>query len=153
MTSARFVSPPAFASVVPRKRGARGQGLRYEAKARAILEHSFRGFFVAQPWVEFTNGDSRPRLCQPDGLLFNFHRGTIVIVEMKLKHTSDAYFQLTQLYLPVVKKMFPKEGWKIALCEVVRWYDPSTVFPVVVRMRQHVEDCDPGCIGLHILKA
>lgn len=104
--------------------------------------------------MEFTEAGRRaPRLCQPDGLIFNFHRGTIVIVEFKLRHTSEAYYQLTQLYAPVLSHLFPRPLWRLGLCEVVRWYDPSTIFPVVPRLREHVEDCDEGYVGVHILKA
>jgi len=87
--------------------------------------------YVPSPWFRFrTLADPRPRWCQPDGLHFDFERGRIVIVEVKLQHTIDAWWQLEHLYLPVVQFAFPVPEWELAVCEVTKWYDPATAFPV-----------------------
>ena len=89
------------------------------------------------------------RWCQTDGLFAHPLEGLIVVVEIKYQHTPDAWFQLRELYEPVVRKAFGP-AWTVALLEVVKWYDPSTFFP-----ERHFMCADPlrpptGGIGVHI---
>lgn len=89
------------------------------------------------------------RWCQTDGLLIQPQGGLITIVEIKYQHTPDAWFQLRELYEPVVRRAFGP-AWEVALLEVVKWYDPSTFFP-----ERHLMCADPlhppiGSIGVHI---
>lgn len=67
--------------------------------------------------------------CQPDGLDFDFDKGLITIVEFKLQHTSNAWWQTRELYEPVVRKIFPSSLWEIAIVEIVKWFDPDAAFP------------------------
>ncbi len=89
--------------------------------------------------------------CQPDGLLFYDEDGQdkLVICEIKFQHVPDAYFQLQNKYLPVVEKAFPRQD--IALCEIVKWYDPSTAFPCSVRQAARPHEVQPSEFGVHIL--
>lgn len=89
------------------------------------------------------------RYCQVDGLLFQHERKILTIIEAKIKHCIEAYVQLERLYLPVVRKRFP--GWNVATCEVVKWFDPATDFPVSVTMRDAVHNVQPGEFAVHIL--
>ena len=108
---------------------AQKQGLRYEREAQAYLSGLYGLDYVPSPWIRFESA-GRMRFCQPDGLLFQPEKGRITIVEVKYQHTPLAWWQLLQLYAPVVAKLFPKQLWTLDVCEVVKWYDASTVFPV-----------------------
>lgn len=106
---------------------------------------------MPSPWFVFAQeGYSRPRWCQPDGLLLDLYAGRIVIVEIKYQHTPDAWWQVRQLYQPVVRSAFGPD-WDIRACEVVKWYDPAIGFPEPVALAK-----DPALVrdtfGVHIWK-
>jgi hypothetical protein len=73
-----------------------------------------------------------------------------IILEIKLKHTPDAYFQLTNLYLPLLRRYFDRPGYSLACAEVCRWFDPWTAFPCRVRQLERLEDAKPDSFGVHI---
>jgi hypothetical protein len=79
-------------------------------------------------------------------------KGTVTIVEIKLKHTAHAWWQVRELYEPVVKHLFNngKVHWAFAACEVVKWYDSDTVFPENLLLTPAIENIPPGHFGLHI---
>lgn len=149
---ARIVPPPPFIGAPKRIRpGARLEGLKYEQQVVDMLLHRYEGRFLPGPWVEFVTGDELPRYCQPDGLLFDWRLGIITVLEIKLKHTAAAYYQLLELYAPVLAKVFPARLWEFRFCEVVKWYDPATQFPGNHRLREDLEECQRDVIGVHIL--
>jgi hypothetical protein len=54
----------------------------------------------------------------------------LVLFEVKIRSTQDAYWQLVKKYKPVVEKAL---GRKVdALVQVVRSFDPATPFPIPV---------------------
>jgi hypothetical protein len=145
-------TPPPFIRETKRK-GRRGQGIRYEKKGQEHLSELYGDFYVPSPWFYFYElGVNKPRWCQPDGLLFQPYLGRITIVEFKLQHTADAWWQLRWLYLPVVSKAFSGDLWDFSLCEVTKWYDPATLFPEKPRLREEITMTEPGEIGVHIWK-
>ena len=95
----------------------------------------------------FTGG-SGERWCQPDGLLFEPEKNRVIVTEFKLRHCSEAWFQLFELYCPVVRFMFP--GWRVAGLEVCRWFDPATPVPAIVRKRENPLDVIDGDFNVHI---
>lgn len=123
---AKFCTPPA----IRRKRytGRRLQGVRYEKLVHAHLESFYGEKYLPSPWVQFF-AEGKWRWCQPDGLLLDLAAGRIIIVEVKYQHTPDAWWQVRKLYQPVLQAMFPQSLWAFEVCEVVRWYDPATLFP------------------------
>lgn len=149
---ARFSStaPPFIRNT--RVKGSRGEGIRYEKKVHEHFLNLYGSFYVPSPWIEFGEGDSRPRWCQPDALLFRPYTGQITLIECKLQHTSDAWWQTKWLYLPVLRKMFPSTLWKFACCEVVKWFDPATHFPERIQMQPSPADAHPGEFSVHIWK-
>ena len=124
--SANFAKPPALR----RKRytGRRLEGVRYEKKVQEYLEGLYGDRYIPSPWLRFFAGN-KWRWCQPDGILLDFLHGVITVVEVKYQHTSDAWWQVRQLYIPVLRELFPEKLWRFEACEVVKWYDPATVFP------------------------
>ena len=141
--------PPPFLNGTPRATGARAEGRRYERKAIRHFGEVFDYRFIPQPWIQYWD-ESGDHWCQPDGLLFNVREGTIAIVEFKLKHTSDAWWQLARRYLPVVSTIFPSGIWRTSCVEVVRWFDPNSDFPVRPVLRRSLNDLRPDKINVHI---
>jgi len=136
-----------------KRKGKRAEGIRYEKRVHEAFEGSLDGMYVASPWFRFKEvGVDKVRWCQPDALLFDFKEGKITIVECKLQHTADAWWQLRWLYLPIVAKAFPGDSWKICLVEVVKWYDCATAFPEEVKMTADITRVRLGEFGVHICK-
>lgn len=133
--------------------GKRRQGVLYEDAVQGYLSDQFGEWYIDGPWFIFwTSEEDRPRYCQPDGLLFDPVGRTIWIIEAKLKHTTDAWWQLRHLYTPVIAAVFPPQIWDIRVCEVVRWYDPAVPFPEKVALVPQVLATQPGQFGVHIWK-
>lgn len=129
--SARFLpGKPAF---ITRKksRGKFAVGIRYERKVHehlALLALGVPGLqYIESPWIEFEDRSGQ-RYCQLDGLLIDTRAMAAIIYEVKYKHIANAWWQLTQLYEPVVRKLLP-EYRPICLMEVVHWHDPQVSFP------------------------
>ena len=145
-------TPPPFVHETKRT-GKRGEGIRYEKRVHALYEHRFGSAYVASPWFRFAEvGVEKPRWCQPDGLLIDIDAGIITIVECKLQHTSDAWWQLRWLYLPVISKAFPGTAWEFRILEVTKWYDCATAFPEKVKMCADILHVRSGEFGVHICK-
>lgn len=142
------------ASFLPRKpqfirrRASRGRfavGMRYEREAKDWLslfalgraEISYRD----GPWIEFRDRSGR-RWCQPDALLENKAAKYCLICEIKYQHTSDAWWQLRELYLPVLRCALP--GYSFRLLEIVHWYDPLTIWPEEIALVPDIGRCLGG---------
>lgn len=115
--------------------GRRLAGIQYERKVHTYLDSLYGERYIPSPWLRFFS-DGKWRWCQPDGLLLDFSRGILTVVEVKYQHTSDAWWQVRHLYMPVLKEIFPETLWSFEACEVVKWYDPATSFPEKVVLAQ-----------------
>jgi hypothetical protein len=62
-----------------------------------------------------------------DGVIFDFATNTICVVEVKLRHSGDAWHQLNGFYLPIVQKAFPSR--RVRALEIVKYYDPEVFLP------------------------
>jgi hypothetical protein len=110
--------------------------------------------YVPGPWLYFS-AEHGVQWCQPDGLIIDLKGGKIVIVEMKYQHTTDAWWQMRHLYLPVLRHIFPEALWDFKLLEVVKWYDGMLQWPEPTRLVAHPLDAltIPGTsTGIHIWK-
>ena len=105
-------------------RGAKGNGIRFEKRVVETLEKTHSNFFSG-PAFSFKTIYNPRVVCIPDGLFFL--KEEIVVVEIKLRHTVDAWYQLTQLYAPVVGMVFPNR--RLRLLEICSSYDPVERFP------------------------
>ena len=125
--------------------------MKYEERAQQHLEALYGKAYVAAPWFQYQEvGETRVRYCQPDGLLFEPSLRRVVIVEIKLKHTEKAWWQLRQKYGPLIQHVFP---WmEIAYCEVVQWFDLDIPFPELVELRPAVRMSQPDEIQVTIWK-
>jgi hypothetical protein len=70
-------------------------------------------------------------------------------VEIKYQHTADAWFQLRELYSPVVAQALGP-AWRLALLEVVKWFDPAAFFPERIALCPDPLQPPVGRIGVHI---
>ena len=113
---AHLCPSPAFAYRKRLPTGVRGKGLRYEVQVTKDLETYENWSGVPGPWFEFESLQGKLSYAQPDWLGFNFHTGVICIAEIKLSRVEKAWWQLNQLYKPLVAAVFPQ--WDIALLEV-----------------------------------
>ena len=116
-------------------KGRKAQGIRYERKVLEFLEASSPLPLYPGPWIEFWDkerGKWTKRWCQPDGLLLDPWEGRAIVVEVKYQHTSDAWWQLRKLYLPVLEMMLPE--YEFFPLEICKWYDPAVSFPEEVAM-------------------
>jgi hypothetical protein len=111
------------------------RGLRYESKVFDALEALYGHQFMPNPWLWFDT-PSGMRRCQPDGLIFL--RDRVAIVEVKLTHVPDAWWQLRRLYEPVVKRIFPSR--RLTLIEVCRYFDPFVMMPEHIGMLQSLPE-------------
>lgn len=134
-----------------KRRGRRALGIKYELRGHDHFFQKFGEFYFPSQWWKFKEVDKAPRWCQTDGLLIDPYVGLITVLEFKYQHTSDAWWQLRKLYLPVVSTAFGFD-WEYSVCEVVKWYDPSTAFPERVKMAKCPSIVRPGEFGVHIWK-
>ena len=143
--SARFLPcKPPFISR-GRSRGRFAVGIRYEREVqeflslfvlgRAELEHR------SGPWLEYSDKSGK-RWCQPDALIIEPAAKRCLVAEVKYQHTSDAWYQLRRLYLPVLRVALP--GYVFNLLEIVHWYDPSTSWPQRAINVPNLDQCVGG---------
>jgi hypothetical protein len=130
VSSARFSPSPTFRFRSRRLSVAQKNGKRYEAKALRMLNRELP-HLLSSPWIEYT-ARAGFRFCQPDALFVDEVRNTVTIFEIKYSHTIDAFWQLSELYAPVVRTLYP--GMDIRLVELTRTFDPATLFPLPIRL-------------------
>lgn len=118
--------------------GRRAQGVCYEKKVQARLLDLFPNSYMPSPWLHFQSA-GRWRWCQPDGVLFDVDNARIICIEVKLNHTTDAWWQTRRLYVPVLQKCLEGQTWDFEVCEVVRWFDPAVQFPEPVELTAQVD--------------
>jgi hypothetical protein len=144
------VEPP-FLTSTHKLKGARKRGVEFEQACSKMYEQRFGELYVPGPWFIYKEiGLDQIRWCQPDGLLFLPFQSRIVIVEMKLQHTADAWWQLRHTYLPIISKIFPAHQWEYSLLEVTKWYDKDTPFPERYKMCSDILALGAGELGVHI---
>ena len=107
-------------------------GIRYERKALSALSKALPDVEQSK-WFKFSDATKAFRFCQVDALLHT--EALTVIFEVKTRFTSDAWFQLRQLYEPVVRKaLYPKSFALVIIC---KHFDPAAPFPEPV---QHINE-------------
>lgn len=143
----RVESP--YENIRSRKTGAQRAGLSYQKKVgRFLSAHADPGTVVDGPWFAF-NDDSLPlHYCQPDFLLLSISE--VVVVEVKIRWTSDAWWQLRKLYAPVVQKHYPSRT--VSVLTISRGYDPAIRCPEEVSIIDALSDVDSHAFNLLVVK-
>lgn len=125
--SAWATSGGPFGRTPARLRGSAAQraGIRYERKAIKFLTKEFGKDFTPSQWFQFTDMYGKVHFCQVDGLIRinNF----LILCEIKVTFTSDAWFQLRKLYEPVIRKALNPP--RLASLIVCKSFDPAVPFP------------------------
>lgn len=104
--------------------------------------------YIPGQWFQYQLENNQIKFCQTDGLLFTPEQKHVLIIEFKYKHTPQAYRQIEEKYVPVIGRVL--RGWSISTVEVVKWYDPSTPFPVPVSLKEDITETKPNEFGVHI---
>lgn len=134
-----------FAGTRSRRSGAQKAGLAYQKKVVKWAFETNHGFALeVSPWFAFTDDSDSRHYCQPD-LLF-ISGLSILVAEVKLRWTADAWWQLRKLYLPVLAKVFPKQTL-IPLC-ICKSFDPSVIVPEKINLHPDLYDCRPDCFNV-----
>lgn len=103
---------------------AQRRGLAFEKKVRTALREDFHDRASFNARISFR--DSRGwRRAEPDALL-RLDGPVPAIIEVKTIHCARAWFQLVELYAPLIERLYGV--WPI-LVEVCASYDPATRFP------------------------
>jgi hypothetical protein len=100
-------------------------GIRYERNVIKFLTSEFAKDFTASQWFAWHDDHERLRYCQVDGLLRL--NNLLVIVEIKVNFSSDAWWQLRKLYEPIIKKVYSPS--RLASLVVCKSFDPAVPFP------------------------
>lgn len=102
-------------------------GLRYETLTFGHLTIELPSLNM-HPVLRFRSaGRSLTEIAIPDALAFSTNGAVITIIEIKLRHTHEAWNQLHNLYLPIAQNLF--KGRHINLVEICQNFDPGTVLP------------------------
>ena len=153
---------PKFVKSGRRRRGRKGVGLRYEAKVHEHLLKEFDGY-MPSPWFRYTTieAPNRVNYAQPDGLIIDIEKGRVLICEMKYSHCAEAYFQLLDKYLPIVRKFFNNSDlendggnplWTFATVEIVYWFDCAVAFPTTPERRARLQDVREHELAVHVCR-
>lgn len=156
---AEFCEAPAF-TVGGKLYGSAARGIRYERQVHrhflaTLPPKPASPFYIPSRWISFTTSDPRergPRFAQPDGLIIDFDRRLITIIETKLSHTAYAWWGLRRLYEPLIRKIFGTK-WSYAVCEVCRHYDPGVAWPEPFTLVRDPSSLRPNEFGVHILSS
>jgi len=132
-------SPPSYTSA------SKKAGLSFQRKVATRLVKEFGGAVTVEPWFRFrSRGSDRWRYCSPDAILL-LPYNNLIIVETKLTHVPDSYYQLKQLYEPVIRKHF---GLVPKLCSIVKSYDGATPYPEEHDYIFELSELNPDKIGI-----
>jgi len=143
---------PGFTKVKSRATGAQKAGKKYERQALNFLSEACPGF-VPLPWIMYRIKDeSLWRWCQPDGLSIDFRKGHIRVIECKIRHTANAFIKLNNIYLPVLRHLFPGNLWSLSGVEVTRAFDCAVKVPWGVKLYDTVLDVPPTKLGAVVWK-
>lgn len=144
---------PGFIKKKRTRRGKFGTGLRYEKEVHKHFLEEFGFTYIPSPWFQYTTkaAPKQLRYAQPDALLIQLKLGLITIVEVKYSHCSGSYFQLQEMYLPLMKKFFSSD-WDFTLIEVVKWYDRDIPYPAKTIKVERIDQKNLRYIGVHVWK-
>lgn len=127
--------------------GRRGLGVRFEKRVQRALRERFGESRVAcNTWFEFEDGDE-VRHCSPDAIVF-LEDGPVVI-EVKTVHCKKAWYQINQLYVPVLEVMYP--GLRFRGVEICSEFRPDVPWPELTLIGD-VERAPRRGTGVHVTK-
>lgn len=124
--AARFCSPPPFAIAAGEKpTAAQRAGTRYEEKALAYLEGwaTANGYSpLSKQWIEYRDLSGQVKWAELDFFAIAPDHDNILLVEVKIRHTRDAFPQLAR-YKRLLQQIYPSHY--ICPIEVCKTFDPD----------------------------
>lgn len=137
------IALPAFLAATKRVKGARGKGLRYEAKVTKWLNGQVGKEWktYSQQCLKYLNNEGHIGYCIPDWYAVNETREEILLVEIKLTRVARAWWQLNELYVPMLRFLYP--GYAIACVEIASRVE-LIVTPGEVSVIHSLGDAKPG---------
>lgn len=129
----------------PRPRNfAKRQGLLYQRRIEAWARGLGLGDVEAGPWFAYLDDSSIRHYCQPDLLIHNGRK--LFVVETKFRWTTDAWWQLQKIYVPVLRLVFPNSSlYSVCVCKS---FDPAIVAPERVEIRENLASLDPAILNV-----
>ena len=118
-------------------------GLKFEDKVCKELQAAFGPRFARAVPISFqeehSHSFSRPAFAIPDGLLLSGDGRSLLCIEIKLRHSSDAWFQLNRFYLPILRRVVGN-SLRLFGAEICLHYDPAARVPVEKTIVSKLED-------------
>lgn len=140
---------PAFAKA-KRTKGPKRYGLIYQSKASEKLLETFPSGVTFGQWFQYRlKGAPRDFYCQVDAILVDRSVMKVTAIEMKLKHCADAFYQLFELYLPILEHYYG-EGFTFAGVEMVSAFDRSLPMPQTPKLLKNISEAQPKDFSVHI---
>lgn len=127
-------------------------GLAYQRKITKWIQEGDCSSWTVRPGVWYCYHDPlRRRFCQPDILLIDESSKCMVVVEVKLRWSCAAWWQLSKLYIPVLRRVFGPEWTLIPLC-VTKSYDPSIAVLDEVKICDDLFDTSPSSFNVLVVR-
>jgi len=121
----------------PRTTYRRQLGVRFERAVHEFLRKQYSGQYIANPWFSFKTSGNRLRKCSPDAIILR-PGGETWLVEVKYTHTHQAWHQMLELYLPVLREYCPPDT-HFSFLEVVKTASPDPLFSYIFSPPQKIE--------------
>lgn len=128
-----------------RASGAKLAGLRYQKKVNKRLKEEFGAHALIGPWFGFTSANGKRRCCQLDACV-KYDDNDFILIETKIRHTVLSYYQLKELYLPVIRAYRPDA--RIRLATIVGSYDCATPYPEEIDLIYDLAEASDDRIGV-----
>lgn len=132
-----------------RHTAAQAAGIRYEKLALSHLVELVP--LVPHPAFKFF-ASGFDQYAIPDAIVVDAAERILTIIEIKIRHTSDACFQLNNLYKPIVQKAFPH--MLVNLLEVCKSFDAEVSLPQHFKLVQDpvhfTKSYQSGVLGIYV---
>lgn len=102
--------------------------MAYEKKVLGMLGEKWPGLLHYHQWINYqeTKGDDL-RWCEPD--LFLVAHDAILLIEVKLSGTPDAFLQMAGLYAPLLAHIYGRPVRQLQVCRYISDACPGPRFP------------------------
>lgn len=132
-----------------RPRGAKRAGVVYQRRVEAWDGLASANSVECSPWFCFLDDSGGRHYCQPDLLVRVGDK--LLVCEIKIRWTSDAWWQLRKLYLPVLTRALA--GSVLVPVCICRSYDPSISIPDPVQICKSIQEAsDPGVLNIILVQ-
>lgn len=121
-------------------------GLKYEQEFLNYLRKTYE-LCLVRPHIHFRDAGAY-RTVIPDAIIWDDH--SYIIIEVKSQHMPEAWWQLNELYIPVLKTHFYHS--RIRGLEVCKKYDPQMPWPGHFVIYNDLEDAIGGVSPLGVLR-